>query len=49
MLGHDLKQLLNGFWMLATELMNQGAARRAVLQGRYDIGTCHTWKDMALL
>jgi hypothetical protein len=47
--GHDLKQLLNGFWLLATELMDQGAARSAVLEGQNDIGICHTWECVALL
>jgi hypothetical protein len=47
--GHDLKQLLNGFWLLATELVDQGAARSAIPEGQNDIGIYHTWECMSLL
>jgi hypothetical protein len=47
--GHDLKQLLNGFWLLVTELVDQGAARSAVPEGRNDISISHTWECVALL
>jgi hypothetical protein len=48
-LGHNLKQLLNGFWLLAADLVDQGATRSVIPEGRNDIGVCHTWECVALL
>jgi hypothetical protein len=40
--GCDVEQLLGSFWLLTAELLNQRAARSAVLEGQDDIGIGHT-------
>jgi hypothetical protein len=47
--GRDLKQLLNGFWLLVTELMDQGEAHSAIPEGQNNIGVSHTWECVSLL
>jgi hypothetical protein len=47
--GRDLKQLLNGFWLFATKLVDQGVTHSVVPEGQNDIGVYHTWECVALL
>jgi hypothetical protein len=47
--GRNLKQLLNGFWLLATKLVDQGVAHSAIPEGQNDIAVCHTLECVALL
>jgi hypothetical protein len=45
----DVDQLLGSFWLFTTELVNQGATHRAILECRDDIGIGHTGKLVAFL
>jgi hypothetical protein len=49
MSGCDVEQLLGSFWLLTTELVNQGAACRAILERQDDIGVSHTRELVAFL
>jgi hypothetical protein len=45
----EVEQLHGGLWLLTTELVNQRAARSAILEGRDDVGISHTRELMTFL